>query len=220
VADNIVIHDASGSNVTIRAKDPGTLILTEQSGNEANSQVDGHSQTLGTTTGAAVTSNAAGSLQQYLRGLVQLMHAEDVPHISGDFGNMLLAVRTDTAATLSSTTGDYTPLQTDSQGQLRVAPGQIVSQTSTVTRLGASLSAITLLASNTARIGACIMNDSSAVLYLKLGAAASTSSWTARLGANDANGNGGYYEVPFGYSGIITGLWSALAGACAVTELS
>jgi len=35
-----------------------------------NSQVDGHSATIGITTGAKVITDAAGTLQQYLRGLV------------------------------------------------------------------------------------------------------------------------------------------------------
>ena len=47
------------------------------------------------------------------------IHEEDVLHISGDKGSMPLAVRTDTRASLSSVTGDYTPLQTTSVGELR-----------------------------------------------------------------------------------------------------
>lgn len=40
--------------------------------NAAASQVDGHSSTIGTTTGAAVVTNANGTIQQYLRGLVAI----------------------------------------------------------------------------------------------------------------------------------------------------
>lgn len=44
--------------------------------------------------------------------------AEDAAHASGDTGVMSLAVRTDTAAAASGTTGDYEPFHTDSVGAL------------------------------------------------------------------------------------------------------
>lgn len=46
--------------------------------------------------------------------------AEDAAHASGDTGVMSLAVRSDTAAALAGTTGDYIPLTTDSTGRLWV----------------------------------------------------------------------------------------------------
>lgn len=46
--------------------------------------------------------------------------AEDGAHTSGDTGVFVLAVRTDTAAASSGTTGDYEALHTDSLGNLRV----------------------------------------------------------------------------------------------------
>ncbi len=75
---------------------------------------------------------------------------------------------------------------------------------------------VTLLASNANRLGATIANDSSAALYLKLGATASTTSYTARIVQY------GYYEVPFGYTGIIDGIWASDPndGAARVTELT
>lgn len=45
--------------------------------------------------------------------------AEDAAHASGDTGVMALAVRKDTAAASSGTTGDYEPLSTDDTGNLR-----------------------------------------------------------------------------------------------------
>lgn len=44
--------------------------------------------------------------------------AEDAAHTSGDTGVMALAVRTDTLAASSGTTGDYEALHTDSVGRL------------------------------------------------------------------------------------------------------
>lgn len=46
--------------------------------------------------------------------------AEDAAHASGDTGVMALAVRQDSDATMASATGDYTPLQCDANGYLKV----------------------------------------------------------------------------------------------------
>lgn len=54
------------------------------------------------------------SLPGGLRG-----YAEDVPHVSGDFGLQTLAVRND-AGTVLAADGDYHPLTVDSTGRLRV----------------------------------------------------------------------------------------------------
>jgi hypothetical protein len=73
----------------------------------------------------------------------------------------------------------------------------------------------TFLALNANRKGATIYNDSSALLYVKFGATASTSDFTVRLA------NQSYYEVPFSYTGRIDGIWaSAGTGAALITELS
>lgn len=45
---------------------------------------------------------------------------EDLPHVSGDMGTMAFAVRSDTAAALGGTDGDYQPLITDASGRLHV----------------------------------------------------------------------------------------------------
>lgn len=79
-----------------------------------------------------------------------------------------------------------------------------------------SATSVTLLAANASRLGATVANDSSAALYLKLGATASTTSYTARLVQY------GYYEVPYGYTGVIDGIWASDPndGAARVTELT
>lgn len=46
--------------------------------------------------------------------------AEDVAHVDGDHGLMILAVRKDTAAALAGTDGDYIPLIVDANGRLHV----------------------------------------------------------------------------------------------------
>ncbi|MFQ5630972.1 MAG: hypothetical protein ACE5I1_19550 [bacterium] len=60
-----------------------------------------------------VVAGSAGSTQ----------YAEDSVHNSGDSGTMALAVRKDTGAAIAGTDGDYSPLQVDSGGALRVTGG-------------------------------------------------------------------------------------------------
>lgn len=85
--------------------------------------------------------------------------------------------------------------------------------TSTVTRVAANAASVTLLASNTNRKGASFWNNSNQPLYIKLGTTANigagTESFTVALAAIGATpvGIGGYYEVPFNYTGRVDGIW-------------
>lgn len=107
------------------------------------------------------------------------------------------------------------------EGILTDANGNIIpivptaSTTAVVTNVPDTASNVTLLAANTARAGASIENDSTEILYVKLGTTASTASYTVKMVA------GAYYEVPFGYTGNIDGIWANnAAGAALVTELT
>lgn len=87
--------------------------------------------------------------------------------------------------------------------------------TGTPTSVASANSSTVLLASNNARLGATVYNDSTAVLYLLLGSGtASNSVYTAQLAA------GAYYEVPFGFCGQLTGIWASVNGNARVTELT
>lgn len=86
---------------------------------------------LGERSDSAVTDpSSSGSVVALLKGVLTFLRvsaagvgkAEDAAHASGDTGVMALAVRRDTAAASSGTTGDYEPLQTDALGKLRVNP--------------------------------------------------------------------------------------------------
>jgi hypothetical protein len=55
-----------------------------------------------------------------LQLLDNLVLAEDAAHVSGDAGIQSLAVRNDSDTSLAGTTGDYTPLQVDANGYLKV----------------------------------------------------------------------------------------------------
>ena len=84
----------------------------------------------------------------------------------------------------------------------------------TDTVIAVSITNVTLLTSNTSRLGASIFNNSQTNLFVKLGSVATTDSYTAKLIP------GAYYEVPYNYTGRIDGIWdSSSAGDAQVTEL-
>ena len=86
--------------------------------------------------------------------------------------------------------------------------------TSITSSVASSASNTVILPSNAARLGATIYNDSSALMYIKLGALASTTDYTIKLFPQS------YYEIPFGYTGEIDALWASATGFARVDELT
>lgn len=99
-------------------------------------------------------------------------------------------------------------------GTLTVNQG--TSATGTITSVASSATTVTVLASNASRKNAAVYNESTQVLYLKLGATASLTSYTVQIPAS------GYYELPNDktYTGVIDGLWASANGSARVTELT
>lgn len=87
-----------------------------------------------------------------------------------------------------------------------------VASSVTATSVVAATSSVSLLAANTNRKGASIWNASTAVLSIEMGATATTAAFTAQLGQGDL------YEVPFGYTGAISGVWAVGTGNALVRE--
>jgi len=74
-----------------------------------------------------------------------------------------------------------------------------------------------LLAANTSRKGATIYQDDvtgGSILYVALNSTCTTSAYTLKMSPM------GYYEVPYGYTGIITGVWSAATGNARIVEMT
>jgi hypothetical protein len=87
--------------------------------------------------------------------------------------------------------------------------------TATTSNVTAAVTTNTILAANSARLGATIWNDSTSILYLRFGTfGASATAATVKLVAD------AYFEVPNGYTGAIQGIWVAAVGAARVTELT
>lgn len=96
---------------------------------------------------------------------------------------------------------------------------QYVISAATPANVSASATAVTLLAANTARkAGSSIVNDSTAILYIKLGSSASaTDFWKAIDGKTTIPGD---LDLPPGYLGIVTGIWASATGAARVVEMT
>jgi hypothetical protein len=89
-----------------------------------------------------------------------------------------------------------------------------LSHVATETAFTASLSSQLLAATNTSRVGISVFNDpgSTGYLYLRLYAAATTSSYSTVLWP------GSYWEAPYGYLGTVYGVFTSTTGSCLVTE--
>lgn len=114
------------------------------------------------------------------------------------------------------------PVAVDSSGRLitggggTVAPptGDNAVNTATVTSVSSAATSTSILAANTARYGGSITNTDANALYLLLGGGtASATNYSVKLFTDD------YFEIPFGFTGAITGIWAADgSGAALVTE--
>ena len=98
----------------------------------------------------------------------------------------------------------------------KLGEGILGADNSAVTSVVSSASNVTLLAENHRRLGASVHNDSTANLYLKFGATASTSSFTIKIAANTFWA----FPGPTMYTGIVDGIWDAANGNARMTETS
>lgn len=87
------------------------------------------------------------------------------------------------------------------------------STSGTATNVAANAANVTLLSSNAARDMASFYNDGNGNAFLKLGATASTSSFTVKITP------GGFYELPLpAYAGQIDCIWDVANGSMRITE--
>lgn len=130
------------------------------------------------------------------------------------------------AAGATVTLVDVFVLGAQSAGESTVTVGDITavstptkSGTGTVAGVDDSATSVTLLAANTSREGVQVHNNSTSVMYIKYGGAASIASggYTVQIPAS------GYWEMPGPsiYTGVLHAIWSAnTAGYANVTELT
>jgi hypothetical protein len=87
------------------------------------------------------------------------------------------------------------------------------STTSALTSVASAIVTTPLLASNPARRGFTVYNESTQILYLALFATASLTAYTLQMVP------GSYFEVPFRYTGAVSGIWPVANGFARITEL-
>jgi hypothetical protein len=104
------------------------------------------------------------------------------------------------------------PAGTNNIGDVDIASTPKVTS-ATLENVASSATNVTLFDSNAAAKGRMIHNDSTAVLYVKFGATATSSSYTVKM-ASDS-----YYEFPEPvYTGIVDGIWASANGSARCTE--
>lgn len=140
IGTEIATDDVGGvqyQKVKIFAGTDGTIVSAipiEDNGGSIT--VDGTVGVTGTVTvGAHPVTNAGtfatqenGAALTSLQLIDDAIVIEDAPHVSGDKGVMALVVRKDAATALAGTDGDYSPLQVDASGALRVVGGTSSTQ--------------------------------------------------------------------------------------------
>jgi len=174
--------------------------------NDAGSQLDGHSATLGSTSDLLSASTVIGLLKK----LVSLLPASLVGgRLDSNIGSWL--------GSTAPTVGQKTAAQSIPvviASDVSVGASWTAATTGTITQVASAITSQQLLAANSSRLGMIVFNDSTQVLYLKLGATASVTSYTVPVPAQ------GYWELPVRYTGPIDGIWPAVNGNAYVTELT
>lgn len=86
-------------------------------------------------------------------------------------------------------------------------------ETATLTNVASSATNVTLFAADGNANARAIYNDSTAVLYVKYGATASTTSYTTQVAA------GAFFTFPTPvYAGQVDGIWASANGSARLTS--
>jgi hypothetical protein len=121
---------------------------------------------------------------------------------------------------VSNDSGNPIPVSKDTSpnsalNPLFVSSSPSLPSTGTFTPVASAIASTTILAANVNRKGASFFNDSTATLYLRNSAgAASSANFSVKVPPDS------YFEMPFGYTGIVVGIWSAVNGSVKVTEFT
>ena len=87
------------------------------------------------------------------------------------------------------------------------------ASTSATSSVSSSATSVQLLAANTSRVEGVITNESTAILYVKLGTGATTTDYSISVSPSET-------LIIDKYNGVIHGVWSAVNGNARITETS
>jgi hypothetical protein len=211
-ANTLEVQQVSGSNWSVNVLSIPSVTVTSITNTTASNIVD--------STGVAYSgSNPLPITWVSGAGVSTQVNISDSSGVGYSGSNPFPITGTVVVSSITATTASNIVDSTGVaySGSNPVPTKEIRPATGTNTSVADNAASVTILASNTSRIGATVYNDSSAVLYLLLGStSASTTNYTVRIA------NGGYYEVPFGYTGQLTGIWASDPGdgAARVTEIT
>jgi hypothetical protein len=219
---NVIASTSNALNVQVEnfpATQPisGTVTANQGSANATPwnqniSEYGGAATTLGSKVSASSIPVVVASDQGNVPVSQATASALNATVVQGTAANLNATVAIAAAQTLATVTtvGTVTTITNT------VPTAEIASTTSTVTSVASSATNVTLLSSNSSRKNAMFYNDSTQILYLKLGTTASSTSYTVQLVA------GAYFELPIGkiYTGEIDGIWASANGNCRITELT
>lgn len=187
------------------------------------------SSPLSLTTAGALRVDASGSTQPVSGTVTVVQPTGTNLHVVVDSsalptGASTSALQTAGNATLTTISGQLPaslgPQSTAASLSIVPATGAVFSVTTassttgTITSVAASVTTTSILASNTSRRGATIVNDGLAVLYIACAGTASTTAFTYKLQAGAA------VNLDFNYTGAVSGIWSAALGSARITEFT
>lgn len=163
---------------------------------------------------AALTSGDSGGIRSTAnRGLhVNLRNAAGAAiGVSG------AALIVDGSAVTQPVSAASLPLPTGAATEATLAAlnGKSSPATAALSSVAASVTTVSILASNAARKGFVLVNDSASIVYVAFAATATATAFTYMLKANSV------VESPnWVYTGAISGIWVSAVGSLRVTELS
>lgn len=210
VAEGTTTDAASASTVIGLLKN----LKAALAGTVATSVADGSNVTIGALADASSANSLVGLLKNIKAALAGTL-ANNIAQINGvtplmgagntGTGSQRVTIATDQAVVPVSISSNPSTAAT----------------TATLSNVAGSASSVTLLALNTNRLGAVIVNDSTATLYIKYAATASSTSFTYELPGTQ-NGIPSTLELPASprWTGIITGIWVSAVGSARCTELT
>lgn len=209
----VVMGDDGTLIQAITAKTLGTQVVSTDTGLVVNAVMHGITTAGGgayvdvkVNPSGALSVDASGSTLAANSGVdigdVTINNAAGAAAVNIQDGGNSITVDGTVTATVASTTITGT-----------VATKETRSATPTQTSVSVTTASTSILASNANRLGATITNEGTAICYTKLGATASVTSYSIQIAS------GGYYEVPFQYTGAIDGITSASTAQLRITEI-
>jgi hypothetical protein len=217
---DVVLYDSSGNMLAVQngtaipASTPALMIAGSDGTNSRYILIDGSGQTI--VVGSGTAGSPAGgvvSIQGVSSGTAININGTVTSNIGTTGGLFLDSTFTSRINTLGQKTmAASTPVVVASDQS--IIPVTQSSSSGSSSFINASVTNVNLLSINTNRRGATFYNESTSTLYLLLGTTASVTKYTVQIITN------AYYEVPYGYTGNIDGIWTNTVGSVRITEIS